>query len=161
MSNANHKKQNIMTKSEIVHRIEKYIPNCILKVYRTSKRYLFWKQQQHTNEKAIKNIRKRNEPIRVIFLVNDSAEWKYDSVYQLMEKDCCFVPMILVCPLIYHYTEQQATDIYSHTYNLFTERGYNVIKACENVYDESISVDELNPDIIFYSSLWTGYMHPK
>ena len=150
-----------MTKSELVHRIEAYIPDCILMVYRKTKRYCNWKYQQRANDKALKNIRNEERPLRVVFIIKDSAEWKYDSVYHLMAKDKSFEPMILVCPLIYYYTEQQATEIFEHTSSYFVYRGYNVIKACENIYDESINMETLYPDIIFYSSHWTGYMHPK
>lgn len=150
-----------MTKSELIHKIETFIPDCVLKAYRTTKRYIVWRFQQSAYHKAVNVICKKNDVLKVLFIVNDSAEWKYDSVYRLMEKDGIFEPMILVCPLIYHYSEPQAIEIFKHSCTFFFERGYKVIKACDNVYDEGLNVDELKPDLIFYSSLWTAYMHPK
>lgn len=150
-----------MTKSELVHRIEAYIPDCLLALYRKAKRYCIWKRQQKAYRKALTEIRKKEGPIRVLFIVKDSAEWKYDSVYRAMAKDTGFEPMILVCPSVYYYTEQQATEILEHTSAYFASRGYHVIKACEKVYDESIAIDTLQPDVVFYSSLWTQYLHPK
>lgn len=150
-----------MTKSEIVHRIEAYVPDGVLKIYRYSKRYYFWKLQQIANKRAVKRVRRKNEPLNVIFIVNDSSEWKYDSLFKRMSRDKDFNPVILLCPLITHYSAEQAEDIYQRSYQTFTLRGYKVIKASETVTGENINMDNLSPDIIFYSSLWTGYMHQK
>lgn len=150
-----------MTKSELVHRIEAYIPNCLLVAYRKTKRYCIWRGQQRAYSMAVRNIRKKEDPLKVVFIVNDSSTWKYDSVYRLMAKDDRFEPMILICPLVVHYSETQATEIFNRTYTFFTSRGYNVTKASQDVYGESIDVQVLHPDLVFYSSLWTDYMHPK
>ena len=146
----------MMTKSEIVHRIEAYIPNVVLKVYRKSKRFLIWKRQQFAYQKAIKRARAKKEPLNVVFIVHDSAIWKYDSLYRLMQKDGDFNPIILVCPIIIYQTEEQAKDILQRTYETFSSRGYHVIKASEQIYAHGISIKSLKPDIIFYSYLWTG-----
>ena len=154
-----------MTKSEIVHKIEACIPDTILKIYRNtkqkSKRYIRWKHQQIAYSTAISRVRQKESPLNVVFIVSDSSEWKYDSLYLLMDKDSYFNPTILVCPMIVYYTEEQAYDIFSRTYEFFLKRGYKVSKACENVYDDSINVEAFSPDIIFYSCMWTQYMHPK
>ena len=146
----------MMTKSEIVHRIEAYIPNAVLKGYRKSKRFLIWKRQQIAYSKAIKRVRAKKEPLNVVFLVHDSAIWKYDSLYRLMQKDDGFNPVILVCPIIIYQTEEQAQNILKRTYETFFSRGYSVIKASEQIYAHGISIESLKPDIIFYSYLWTG-----
>lgn len=145
----------MMTKSEIVHRIEAYIPNAVLNVYRKSKRFIIWKRQQCAYNRAIKKVRAKKEPLNVIFLVHDSAIWKYDSIYQMMQKDGCFNPIILVCPIIHYQTEEQARSILQRTYNTFCSRGYHVIKASEQIYAHGVSIDSLKPDIVFYSYLWT------
>lgn len=150
-----------MNKSEFVHRVEAHIPECVLRVYRKAKRYCVWRRQQRAYDRAVDIIRKKKGPLRVVFIVKDSAEWKYDSVYKLMCKDSLFEPMVLICPLVTHYTESQSSEIFQHTYLFFVHRGYRVIKACENVYDESVGMQELKPDIVFYCSLWTKYLHPK
>lgn len=151
----------MMTKSEIVHRIEAYIPDVALKAYRKTKRFLIWKRQQIAYSQAIKRVRAKKEPLNVVFIVNDASEWKYDSLYRLMTTDMDFNPVILVCPLITHYSTKQAQEIYQRTIDTFSNRGYNVIKASESVTSIGLDVESLSPDIIFYSSLWTQYMHPK
>lgn len=145
-----------MTKSEIVHRIEAHIPDAVLKVYRKSKRYLIWKFQQIAYKKAIKRVRGKKKPLNVVFIVHDSAIWKYDSIYRLMQKDVTFSPVILVCPIIIYQTEEQAKDILQRTYKTFWERGYHVIKASENISSHGIAISSLQPDLIFHSYLWTN-----
>lgn len=151
----------MMTKSEIVHRIEAYVPDAALKAYREIKRFLIWKRQQFAYSKAIKRARAKKGLLNVIFIVNDVSEWKYDSLYRLMITDKDFNPVILVCPLIIHYSTKQAQDIYQRTIDTFSNRGYTIIKASESVTSQGIEVETLSPDIIFYSSLWTRYMHSK
>lgn len=150
-----------MTKSELIHRIESYIPDYLLKSYRTIKRFHKWKSQKCVYDKCVMDLRKRNQKIKVLFILKDSAEWKYDSVYQLMEKDDAFEPIILICPLILYPNLEYATKLYAKSYASFLERGCNVIKASNEVTEKPISVGEINPDIVFYSSPWTQYIHPK
>ena len=150
-----------MNKSELVYRVEAHIPLSILKVYRRAKRYIIWKRQQIAYKSAIKKVRAKESSLNVVFIVNDSSEWKYDSLFRLMSQDKAFNPVILVCPLIIHYSTEQAQDIYQRTFNIFIKRGYQVVKASELVTDTSIDIEKLAPDIVFYSSLWTSYMHPK
>ena len=150
-----------MNKSELVHRVEAYIPNGILKIYRSSKRYYFWKLQQIANKRAIKQIRAKNGPLNVVFIVNDSAIWKYDSTYRLMASDPAFSPLILVCPVVSFQTEQQAQDTLNRTYDYFVKRGYSVMKAAEKVSSPGISVASLQPDIVFYSYLWTNVLEAQ
>lgn len=150
-----------MNKAELVHRVEAHIPDGVLKIYRYSKRYYLWKLQQIANKRAIKRVRGKNGPLNVVFIVNDSSEWKYDSLFRQMSNNKDFNPIILLCPLIIHYSAEQAEDIYQRAYQTFNKRGYKVMKASETVTSENVDITNLSPDIIFYSSLWTGYMHPK
>ena len=150
-----------MNKNKIIHTVESFIPNNILKKYRELKRFFLWKQQQQIYKNNIKKLRKKKQPLNVIFIVKDTAEWKYDSVYRMMKIDSCFVPKILLCPQITNIIPSKAIEKFNNTYNYFVKLGYDVVKACENINDDSIDINSLNPDIVFYTSLWTGYISPK
>ena len=139
-----------MTKSELVHKIESNIPEYFLKIYRDSKRYLRWKRQQLVYKKTLRSIIQKNEPIKVVFIVHNSAIWKYDSLYRLMQTDANFNPIILVCPIVVGQTESSAREILQRTYNTFYSRGYNVLNALEQG-----DMNILNPDIVFYTYQWT------
>ena len=153
----------IMTKSEFVHIVETFIPNKILQIYRNRKPALRWMRRQAVYEKEIRRIRSHGAPIKVLFIAKFINEWKFDSVYKLMAQDPLFEPMILVCPMVRYtvFTPEQAEVAFHHTYDTFVQRGYNVMKACEKMTDEGIEVDEIAPDIVFFSSLWTQFLHEK
>lgn len=150
-----------MTKSEFVHSVEAYIPKLLLKIYRNSKRYVIWKRQQCAYKIAIRKVRAKKTPLNVVFLVHDSAIWKYDSLYRLIMLDVNFNPIIVVCPIRAYQTECQVQELFTHTYNTFNSRGYNVIKAADKYPEQSIDITTLEPDIIFYSYLWTGMIDSK
>lgn len=143
-----------MTKSEVIHRIESYIPDSLLKLYRRIKRYLFWKYQQCTYKKTLRSIIKKDEPIKVVFIVHNSAIWKYDSLYQLMQQNADFEPIILVCPVVGEQMGVSAQDMFIKTYDTFKGRGYNVVDA----RNKKITLDGLKPDIIFYSYQWINIL---
>jgi len=150
-----------MTKSELVHRIKRIIPDGIVRSYRKSKRFLLWERQQMIYTALVKRIRQKEEPIRALFIVNDASIWKYDSLYRLMEHDSFFSPQILVCPTITNITKQQAQDKLQRTFDVFSSHGYNVVKATEDVSLPGVNIATFQPDILFYSSLWTNYMESQ
>ena len=150
-----------MTKQELVHRIEACVPVSILMVYRKAKRFVVWKDQQWRYKTAINTIRKKKKPIKVVFIVNDCAIWKYDSLYRLLAENPAFSPMILVCPTIIGMAKDQAQERLQLAYDTFSDRGYNVMKAAENVSLHGISVASLQPDIVFYSYCWTNIMETQ
>ena len=145
-----------MNKMELVHTIKGHVPRAVLEAYHSAKRYCVWKLQQRVYYKAVDTIRMKKEPLRVLFIVNDSAMWKYDSLYRLMREDPEFLPQILVCPTITYITKLEAQEKLQSTFDVFSNRGYSVIKATEDVSLNGVSVASLRPDIVFYSYLWTS-----
>lgn len=115
-------------------------------------------RQQRAYDRAVEHIRKKNQPLEVVFIVNDAAIWKYDSLYRLMASDSAFSPLILVCPTITGLTKEQSRDRLQLTYNTFFDRGYNVMKASENASSHGVSIASLQPDIVFFSYFWTDVM---
>lgn len=149
-----------MTKSEFVH---KFFPDSLVNWYHGTNPFRQWVRRQVAYKKEILRIRSHGTPIRVLFIAKAVIEWKLDSVYKLMAKDPLFEPMILVCPMVRFttYTPEQAEEMFHSTYDIFVQRGYKVVKACEKMTDEGIGVDEIAPDIIFFPSMWTHFLHEK
>jgi len=136
-----------------VDRIKPLIPKALLNYYRIVRRFYRWKRQKCLYYKAVRRIKDSNRPLNVIFLVLYSSVWKYDSVYQLMEKDSLFNPLILVCPVMDCSIEQKLA-ILNTSYDDLYCRGYNVRKAFNEKTGVFVEIDSLNPDILFYSSQW-------
>ena len=149
-----------MTKSELVHKIESFIPKSCVLFYRKQKRHFYWQWQQGVYRRAVHKLQHSNKPLNVIFLVQNLTEWKCDSVYQLMAKDPVFNPTIFLCPLIKD-TKEEGDKITQRAFDKFTNRGYHVIKGYDEINKRCINLQTLSPDIVFYTSLWTGYTHKK
>lgn len=140
----------------LVKKIESLLPEVLLRVYRNSKRYLNWKIQQYLYSQELDRLRKNDKPLNVIFLVLYPSVWKYDSVYQLMEKDPLFNPLILACPAV-DGGEEHMKETMEGTFNYLGGKGYNVLKAYDEIKGEYINIDTLKPDILFYASQWDGH----
>lgn len=140
-----------MNKSDIIHKIEFYIPNGILKLYRGSKRYIRWQRQQIANRKAIYRLRKKQGPLNVVFINTQQSAWKYDSLFNLMQKDDRFNPMVLVCPLEGR-DEALKIPTLREAFAFFQSKGYPTICAYNEANGEFVEIDTLSPDIIFYQT---------
>jgi len=149
-----------MTRSEIVHKIEALIPLNILSLYRRKKYDVLWSLQQFAYRRAVRKLQKVNRPLKVVFLTMYPSVWKYDSVYQLMQRDMRFNPIILVCPALDCEKDFMLKNTYE-TIKQFENRGYNVINAYDEKSGACLNIQKLKPDIIMYSSLWTGHTDKK
>lgn len=142
-----------MNKGEFIRKVEGLMPQSLVRTYRKSKRYLIWKKQLSLYSKEVRRLSGTKEPLNVVFLVLSASVWKYDSVYQLMEKDKRFNPLIIVCPAI-DLAENQIIPKMNQAYAYFANKGYNVIQACDEHRENYASVELLSPDILFYASQW-------
>lgn len=146
--------------------IKRITPNFILIYYRnlrkliqTSCTYLLEStcvrriSSYYTQKKYKKIIcyKKNKEQINVVFFALFKSVWKYDEVYQLMEKHPRFNPNIVVCPIINYGTENMLKNL-NESYSYFKSLGYNVIKGIDDSH-KAIDIKNLfNPDIIFFCS---------
>lgn len=108
-------------------------------------------EQYHAKLKELKT----KDKITVIFFVIHSSVWKYDGLYELLEEDSIFNPLIVVCPYL-NVSEREMLHEMEKTYSLFEEKNYNVIKSFNGKENRWVDPDkEFNPDIIFYSVPYT------
>ena len=149
-----------MTKSELIHRIESLLPSNIIGLYRIKKREFLWSVQQRAYRCAEKRLRKKQDPLNVVFLVMFPSVWKYDSVYRLMQQDKRFNPTILVCPVLDEGKDFMIENLHS-AIKQFTDKGYTVKSAYNEKSGKCISIKQLSPDIVMYSTLWTGHTDKK
>ena len=115
------------------------------------------KKNQKRVLKELQNI----SPLFVIFYVYDEAKWKSQSVYDLMEKDERFEPLIVVtknCAPEENANYQTAEDV-KRCYEYFESKGMRVEYGYDIKKDVFIPFEKFNPDIIIYSHPW--YVHEK
>jgi hypothetical protein len=102
--------------------------------------------------KLIEEI-KNKDTIKVVFLVIQHSVWKVDSVFQQMQKDPLFDPIILICPYIVHGEERMMVDLNS-AYDFFKSKNYPVVSSIKTLGTtyEWVKLEELQPDLIFFTN---------
>lgn len=117
-------------------------------------------QLQRKRKKALLAL-KTKDKIRCVFFAIYDSNWKFDSLFKLMEKHSRFEPIILVCPVIDYGREHMLTTM-NQCYITFKKKGYNVIKSYNYEEDSYIDVKkELHPDIIFYTNPYKGLIDSR
>ena len=113
------------------------------------------KRNQKKVLKELKNLAYYN----VIFYVYDETKWKAQSVYDLMEKDDRFNPLVVVtknCAPEENANYQTADDV-KRCYDFFKNKGMNVEYGYDIKRGSYIPLEKFNPDIIIYSHPWYVY----
>lgn len=129
----------------------RYIPQWLM----TSRRLFIDSINTIPRKSELSRLRKRGGPYNVVFLALDSATWKCDMIYRLMEADNLFNPLILVCPIV-NYGEASMIRKIDSTYNFFKQKGYNVLKSIDKSGRYINLRKDLNPDIIFWLNPYKG-----
>lgn len=98
-------------------------------------------------------------PIRVIFLVTEVQKWGYQSLYEELEKDSHFEPLILVFPMVsVHRGKELYHDDLQKTYNFFKSRNMKVEYCYQLDAHKYLQLEFFKPDIVFYEQ---PYVLPK
>ena len=111
------------------------------------------------NQKKVLKKLKNKKLLNVVFHVYDESKWKSQSVYELMEKDERFNPVIVVtknCAIKENSNYQTSEDV-KKCYKFFKDKGMNVEYGYDTDKDEFIPFEKFHPDIIFYSHPWYVY----
>jgi hypothetical protein len=105
--------------------------------------------------KAVSSLQHK-EKVKVAFFIMYLDSWKYDYLYQLMEKNPTFDPVILLCPVI-NFDRAHMLETMEEAYVHFKGKGYHVIKSYNEQADTYVDArKEINPDIIFYQTPYYG-----
>lgn len=109
---------------------------------------------------ALKTL-KRKDTINCCFFALFEEVWKYDGVYQLMEKHPRFNPTILVCPVV-NYGKENMIIRMERCFHTLKMKGYNVIRSYDQDTDTFVDVKKsLKPDIIFYTNPYRGLIDDR
>lgn len=103
-------------------------------------------------QKKLRSLHGFTRPLKVIFLVSEAAKWQYQSLYNEMKQSKDFEPIIIVVPLDFgKNTSIQNLDV---LYHFFTDKGMEVAYGYDKVNSKFITLDNFNPDIVFYQQPW-------
>lgn len=112
------------------------------------------------HRKAIKKL-KNKKKIKVVFLALFDSNWKYDRLYQIMEKDETFEPIILICPIV-NYGRDNMLKKMKECLNFFADKGYNYVLSYNEKTNTYVDLrKDINPDIIFYTNPYKGLIDDR
>lgn len=156
-----------MNESSIKRILKKILPNKIILLHKSfikkkkkqeliNHYYTVHKRYGHNLRILNEKLSSENEKIRCVYFALFSSIWKCDGMYQQMENDPRFEPIILVCPIV-NYGKDNMIQRMEDCYNQMKQKGYNVIKSFDKENNTYINViDELKPDIIVYTNPYKG-----
>lgn len=119
----------------------------LLKEYKLKKEI---KQIRESQKGIVNKLRKENK-IKIIFLVIHHSVWKYEEVYRLLEKDPKFNIRVVIIPLVKEGLGDM--EVYNKTLNYFDNSKYNVIPSYDKINNSWLDIKVLTkPDIIFFTN---------
>jgi len=103
----------------------------------------------------IQNKYKNKEKIRVGFLVNENCKWNAEYLYNLLEENEHFEPIILIT--LYdtrHQKKDMTKSSIEDNYNFFASTGKRVEKVYDEENEKYLAIKDFDIDILFYQQPW-------
>ena len=93
---------------------------------------------------------------RVAFIVSELAKWKGQSVFDLFARSSHYDPFIVVIPYgpEFRLGPQELKKSQEEKISYFTGKGMVAISGLKNVGKETLNIDDLNADFVFYQQPW-------
>ncbi len=113
------------------------------------------KKSQKNYKKVLKNLEKevKLRNLRVCFLVNETAKWNAQSLYDEMKKSDIFEPFVIVTNL----QNLTGRPSYSHLLEFYKSCVDNVQIGWDENTKQGIDLKMFRPDIVFYQQPWDLY----
>jgi hypothetical protein len=109
---------------------------------------------KHVNKKQnqILNTLKDKSNYNVIFFMMVASNWKYDTVYQMMDQHVSMTPTVVIYPLL-TYGEELKTKELRNAIQFCEDHHYNYIVPWDESKKQWIDIrKKLDPDIVFFSN---------
>lgn len=91
---------------------------------------------------------------KVLFFLQNSSIWKYDTIYRLMEKSDLFEPIVAISPYNVHlfYDNQECLRVMQKAEQFAESQGYHYISTYDHIHKKWIDIKkDIRPDIVFFS----------
>ena len=149
-----------MSSTQLVHRIESLFPKSLVEKHRLQKRKRIEAKKLAVYNHKIRELRKAKRQINVVFFALDSNTWKYDSLFQTMQKDPLFSPTVLAVPQVNKGKDFMLYQL-RHGCEYYESKGYPTICSYDEESDTYVDAFSLNPDIIFFSNPYDGLVDDR
>ena len=105
------------------------------------------KKDQHDFISQLRN----KETINVIFLVIHDSVWKYEGIFNLLEKDPKFDVKVVVIPMVQGGEVDMSN--YQQTLKYFTNSNYSAVSSYDSISNTWLDIKKLTqPDIVFFTN---------
>ena len=149
-----------MPSSNIVHKIESLFPKRVVEGYRKVKWWVLFRKRQYRYDRIARKIRKKGAPYNVLFFALDSNTWKYDSLFQAMQNDPDFSPMVLAVPQVNKGRDFMLFQL-KHGMEYYQSKGYKAVCSYDEKTDSYVDAFSFHPDIIFFSNPYDGLVDDR
>lgn len=137
--------------------LKKIVPSKLVPIlyslYKPFGRFLFKYELKKIRKKQheLVQVLKLQQKIKVIFLVIHESVWKYEEVYNLLNKDPKFDVEVVVIPLVRNNEGQM--DVYQQTLHYFKQNNYRTKGAYDELNKTWLDIKELTkPDVVFFTN---------
>lgn len=103
--------------------------------------------------KYLKSVKQKSK-IKVVFLFQTPAVWKYDRLYYLLDKDDAFEPTVVIVPynVSLFYDMQETIRIVEQSEEFAKNKNYNYLSAFDAQNKKWLDVKKiLDPDVVFFA----------
>ena len=149
-----------MSYTHFVHSVENLFPRSVVERYRSFKWKMIGRMCQVYYSKKVHELRKANRPINVLFFALDSNTWKYDFLFQAMQKDLAFSPIVLAVPQVNKGREFMLYQL-KHGCEYYKSKGYPTVCSYNEETDSYVDAFSLQPDIVFFSNPYDGLVDDR
>ena len=111
------------------------------------------RKAQRKQQERIKLLSNGNK-IKVAFMFQTPAVWKYDRLYRVMEQDDVFNPVVVLTPYNVNlfYDKDETKRVLDQSIQYAQSRKYNFISAYDKKTKQWLDIKRIvNPDIVFFS----------
>jgi CDP-glycerol glycerophosphotransferase (TagB/SpsB family) len=143
-----------------VHTVEGLFPKSIVEYYRKKKAQCREKKHRCVYNRIVRKIKKKERPIIVLFFALDSNTWKYDSLFQAMQKDPVFSPTVLAVPQVNKGKDFMLYQL-KHGCEYYKSKGYPTVCSYNEETDSYVDAFSLHPDVIFFSNPYNGLVDDR
>ena len=111
------------------------------------------KKVRALQEKLASSLKKK-DVIKVVFFLQHSSVWKYDSLYNLLEKSERFEPLVVIAPFNVHliYDKDECFKVMEKAELFAKSKGYRYMSSYDYAEKRWVDVKKVvSPDIVFFS----------
>lgn len=114
------------------------------------KKHKSYLKAKKKHKKILLELKHKNK-IRVIFPVIHPSSWKADTVFEKMQKNPFFDPIIFVCPYKV-YGSERMWEYLNYTKDFFQKKSLPTVSSYDQSNKKWVEIEELNADLFFFTN---------